>query len=60
MEVSVSDIPKVNPDNIDVDALHKAYVKACADNDRLRRRVADLEDFLRAAAKQFDAMAGKP
>lgn len=29
------------------------------ENARLRRRVADLEDFLRGAAKQFGAMAGE-
>lgn len=50
----------INPNNIAVEALHEAYGQVCSENRALRRRVADFEDFLRGAAKQFNAMAGKP
>lgn len=54
------DEDKIDTSNIDVEALYKAHSKVCVENSALRRRLADFEDFLRGAAKQFNAMAGKP
>ena len=46
-------------DQVALDAMSKALRESGEENARLRRRVADLEDFLRGAAKQFGAMAGE-
>lgn len=47
-----------NMDQKALAAMTKALTESGEENARLRRRVADLEEFLRGAAKQFDAMAG--